>query len=161
MANAPTPSAQGQTQNQSQPTSGFAIANLAGRFAFRFGGFPVRNGIMYRLDGVGQFTLDAQGNLTGKQRSAITALQGQSAKLDTGAFALTGTVTLDSDGTGSASIKFRATDGGTGDVDGEFFLAVAGSPDRLWLISSGGTEPSSGDQADELCSLEAVRMPTS
>jgi hypothetical protein len=141
-------------------TSGFALANLAGRFAFRFAGFPVRNGIMYRLDGVGQFSLDNQGNLTGKQRSSITALQGQGAKLQIGAFSLNGTVTLDSDGTGSASIKFRATDGGTGDIDGEFFLVIAGTPDRLWLVSSGGTVPSSGAQADELCTLEAVRMPT-
>jgi hypothetical protein len=146
------------TANPDSVMQSFATRDLAGRFAFRFSGFTMRNNVPYRLAGVGQFLIDDQGALSGHQRSSITALQGQGAKLMTGNFALAGQITLQNDGTGSASIHFTATDGGGGDVDGEFFVVVAGTPDRLWLVSSGDALPHGGAPADELVDLEAVRM---
>lgn len=141
---------------------GFEVRDLVGSFAFKFEGFTLQTATLYRLVGVGVFELDEKGKLTGHQKSSITALQGQGASLDTAHYNLGGQVTLENDGTGSATIAFRSTDGRP-NVNGAFFMVIGGSADRLWFISSGSTIPSGSGQAqptpaDELVSLEAVRM---
>jgi hypothetical protein len=139
-------------------TVGFSQSDIAGRYAFRFSGFTMRNNILYHLSGVGTLELDARGKLTkGQQRSSITPLQGQAAGLVAATFELSGTITLKPDGTGDAHIKFVETTSTT-QLDGHFYLLVAGSPDRLWLVSSGATVPP-GTPVDELMSGEAIRMP--
>jgi hypothetical protein len=137
--------------------STFPIAKLAGTFAFRFHGFTMENAIMYFLAGVGRFQLDAQGNLTGDHRSSITALQGQGAALKQGAYQLAGSIAVQDDGTGTASITFTSADGQGRTLDGTFNLVVVDA-DHLWFVSSGETLPPSGQPADELVNLEAVRM---
>jgi hypothetical protein len=141
----------------------FSVTDLRGSFAFKFEGFSVRDATLYRLVGVGVFDLDDQGKLTGRHQSSITPLQGQNARLSTARYDLTGQVVLQNDGTGSATIAFRATDPGPLNLDGTFFVVIGGSVDRLWFISSGSTippDPSGGEAtpADELVSLEAVRI---
>jgi hypothetical protein len=138
-------------------TRQFSVGDLAGTYAFRFSGNSIRSSVLFRLSGVGRFQISEQGKLTGQHRSSITALQGQGAKLTTAKFQLDGQVTLDSDGTGSANIRFRSTDAGSGDVDGDFHLVVAGAPDRIWFVSAGSKTPD-GDLADELVDMEAIRI---
>ena len=76
-----------------------------------------------------------------------------------------GEVSLSDDGvTGYAKIFFKGETKTSLDLNGEFYLVAAGSPDRLWLVSSRETLPPtagavSGTPADELVSLEAVRFP--
>lgn len=136
----------------------------AGAYAFRFSGFTMRNNILYHLAGVGQFSIDAKGHLVGSQRSSISAMQGQAAKIEAGNYALEGDVAMNDDGvTGQATIHFAARTATDLDLDGEFYLVVAGSTDRLWLVSSADSIPPKGAStprivADELVSLEAVRI---
>ena len=138
--------------------SAFSIAKLAGTFAFRFSGFTMENAILYRLAGIGQFQLDDQGNLSGAHRSSITAMQGQGASLRKGVYDLEGRVTIDDKGIGSALIRFKTSDGKGQDLDGEFYVVVAGTTDRLWFVSSGAKLVKSGRVANELVDLEAVRI---
>jgi hypothetical protein len=139
----------------------FSTRDIAGRYAYRFDGFTVASNILYRLLGLGQFRIREDGTLVGRQRSSITALQGQGAKHQNGAYDLEGQVTLESDGTGSARIRFTSASVDGLDLIGEFYVLVAGTAERLWFISSGETIPSLGIPADELVSLEAIRMPHS
>jgi hypothetical protein len=68
-------------------------------------------------------------------------------------------VKLDRDGSGDAIISFTSTDGKGRNVDGTFFVQVAGTADRLWFVSSGATLPKSdGAEADEQVTVEAVRL---
>ena len=141
---------------------GLSTRDLAGKFAFRFSGFSMKNNILYYLVGVGQFELDAEGKLSGEHRSSITALQGQNAKLEAGRYALTGEISLN-DGTGDAKIHFDDQTGQGLNLDGEFYVVAAGSADRLWLVSSRDTLPPPagavpGTPADELVTLEAIRF---
>ncbi|MBV8335113.1 MAG: hypothetical protein JO358_06630 [Alphaproteobacteria bacterium] len=146
------------TPRASAANVGFSQSDMAGRYAFRFSGFAMRNNILYHLSGVGTFEIDAQGKLTkGQQRSSITPLQGQAAGLATATFDLSGTITLKPDGTGDATIHFKEVTSGV-ELDGHFFTIVAGAPDRLWLVSSGATVPPRAP-VDELVSGEAIRMP--
>jgi hypothetical protein len=85
-------------------------------------------------------------------------IQGQDAKLMTAAYQLKGTISVGSDGTGKASILFTKTDGSGLNVDGQFYVLLAGNMDRLWLISSGAVVPETGAPAQELVNLEAVRV---
>lgn len=135
-----------------------SVSQLAGTFAYRFSGFTMSNAVLYRLAGIGQFKLDEQGNLSGDHRSSISPLQGQGAALRRGSYHLEGRVTIDGSGVGSASIRFKTTDGQGQDLDGEFYVTVAGNADHLWFVSSGATLVASGKPADELVDLEAVRM---
>jgi hypothetical protein len=115
--------------------------------------------IRYNLVGVGLLEIQKNGKITGHHRSSLTPLQGQEAKLQTGAYDLKGDITFKSSGTGDATIRFKKVRGDGVDVDGKFFVQVAGSADRLWFISSGATLPNSnGIASDELVTLEAVRM---
>jgi hypothetical protein len=86
-------------------------------------------------------------------------LQGQGAKLTTGLYQLSGSITVGADGELKATIQFTRT-GGTGqglNVDGEFFVMTTGA-DRLWFISSGASVQGTDNPAQELVNLEAVRM---
>jgi hypothetical protein len=136
----------------------FSAADIAGDYAFRFSGFTMVYNILYHLSGLGRFRIDAAGSVTGRQRASITPLQGQRAALQKGEYALDGRIAIDPDGIGAATIRFTKTSGEGRDVVGEFHVVVAGTPDRLWLTSAGATTPPSGSPADELVSLEAVRM---
>jgi len=136
----------------------FTLRSITGSYAFRFKGYTMLNNIRYFLLGVGHFRISADGRISGDQRSSITPLQGQKAALDTSAYSLAGTIKLGEGGAGEAFIRFRKTSGGGLDVDGNFFVQVAGSADRLWFISSGASVPKFGISADELVTLEAVRM---
>ena len=78
-------------------------ASRAGKYVFRFSGFTMANDTPYYLVGLGQFVLDASGNLTGTQTSSITQIAGQGASLSHAAYALTGTWTIGADGTGIGS----------------------------------------------------------
>jgi hypothetical protein len=148
-----------QDLNKNETAMSFSTKVISGTYAFRFDGFTITSNILFRLLGLGQFRIDEDGTLVGRQRSSITALQGQGAKHQNGAYDLNGNVTLESDGTGSAKIKFTNTAGDGLDVIGDFYVVVAGTANRLWFISSGETLPSLGGvPADELVSLEAVRM---
>jgi hypothetical protein len=115
--------------------------------------------IRYNLVGVGLLQIQKNGKITGRHRSSLTPLQGQEAELKTGVYDLQGDIKLQSSGTGDATIHFKKVRGHGVDVDGNFFVQVAGSADRLWFISSGATLPNSnGIASDELVTLEAVRM---
>jgi hypothetical protein len=132
-----------------------------GAFAFRFSGFTMRNNILYHLAGVGQFTLDAEGKLVGSHKSSLSALQGQRAKIEAGNYLLTGNLSVSDDGvTGTAQIHFADQTGRGLNLDGGFYVVVAGSADRLWLVSSSDTIPEALGPvaADEIVSLEAIRM---
>jgi hypothetical protein len=133
-------------------------AALAGTFAFKFSGYAMAQSRPFFLTGLGRFQIDANGILTGAQRSAIMPIQGQDVKLATGAYQLKGTVNVRSDGSGEARILFTNTGVGGLNVDGQFYVLLAGNVDRLWLISSGGVVPETGVPATELVNLEAVRV---
>jgi hypothetical protein len=155
------------TRRAGTGTQDFSISDIKGRYALRFSGFTMAYNILYHLSGLGQFEIDPNGKLTGQQRSSITALQGQEAKLEKATYDLNGTVTLDKYGNGSAAVHFKETTSGR-QLDGQFYILVAGTPDRLWLVSSGATVPglrarlgSSVTSADELMSGEAIRMASS
>lgn len=139
--------------------TGLELATVAGNFAFRFSGYAMPSARPYYLTGLGQFIIDVNGSLTGTHRTAIMPIQGQGAKLTTGAYQLKGTINVRMDGTGEASILFTRTGGsGSGlDVKGEFYVSLAGNVDRLWFISSGAVVPQTGEGAEELVNLEAVR----
>jgi hypothetical protein len=134
-----------------------------GMYAFRFSGFAMRHNILYHLAGVGQFAIDAKGRLVGSHRSSLSAMQGQGAKIEAGNYALEGEVALNDDGvTGHAKIHFVDQTPRRLNLDGEFYVVVAGSTDRLWLVSSADSIPPQPPTprivADELVSLEAVRI---
>jgi hypothetical protein len=136
-----------------------SLQHIVGKYAYRFNGYSMVNNIRYNLAGVGLLQIRNNGKISGRHQSAITPVQGQQAELSTGAYELKGDIKLGADGAGQAEIYFKKTRGDGDDVDGKFFVQVAGSPDRLWFISSGATLPKSkGTSADELVTLEAVRM---
>jgi hypothetical protein len=139
-------------------STGLDTAAVAGRFAYRFSGYAMPTARPYFLTGLGHFQIDPNGNLTGTHRSAIMPIQGQGAKLANGAYELTGTISIRSDRTGDASILFTKTEGGGLNVQGKFYVLVAENVDRLWMISSGAVVPETGAQAEELVTLEAVRV---
>ena len=136
----------------------FRQADIAGTYAYRFSGFSTTILTPFKLAGLGQFLITDSGGLTGSQRTSIMALKGQGASLLSGGYSLNGTITLQPDGTGTATIRFNKTCGNGVDViDGEFFVHVGGTPDRLWLLSSLLSQNSSAE-ANELVEVEAVRL---
>jgi hypothetical protein len=137
----------------------FVQKDIAGTYAFRFSGFTVALNIVYRLAGIGQMQIDDTGTIRGEQRSAITPLGGQNARLNRSVYRLDGKITLANDGTGSAKVRFGVVTGEGRDVTGNFDVQIAGRPDRLWFLSSGSTLPNaSDDPVDEHVELEAIRM---
>lgn len=144
------------------PKPGLAQADLAGGFVYKFEGNAMRNLVTYRICGIGSFTLDTAGQLTGSHTSSGIPLQGSVKAVLVGVFSLTGTMLLEG-GTpvGNADIVFRSETPGLDSVAGKFRFGLAGSPDRLWLMSTGATilgEPEPTSIA-ELVILEAIRLP--
>ena len=138
---------------------GFVQKDIAGTYAFRFSGFTVAYNIVNRLAGLGQMQIDENGTIRGEQRSAITPLGGQEARLKRSIYHLDGNIALESNGAGSARIHFKRVTGDGVDVDGCFYVQVAGGPGRLWFLSSGSTLPNAADApADEHVELEAIRL---
>jgi hypothetical protein len=147
------------SSSNTSSSSGFVQKDMAGTYAYRFSGFTVAYNIVYRLAGLGQMQIDENGTIRGKQRSAITPLGGQAARLKRSIYRLDGKIALESDGTGSARIRFGLVTGDGVDVDGHFDVQVAGGPGRLWFLSSGSTLPNAADTpADEHVELEAIRL---
>jgi hypothetical protein len=146
---------------------GLAIAAVAGNFAYRFSGYAMHQDRPWWLTGLGQFKIDANGNLTGAHRSAITAIDGTYAKLTTGSYTLQGSIGIRADGTGDANIHFTETDDTPRKLQAEFFVMLGGDTNRLWFISSGAVlipfQPPGGvlqlpKPADESVTLEAIRI---
>jgi hypothetical protein len=134
---------------------------LAGKFAFKFSGFALLQARPFYLTGLGHLEIDEHGNLTGAQQAAVMAIQGLDANFQTGAYALEGKIEVnEDDGTGKAKILFTKKSGEGKDVDGHFHVQLAGNADRFWLISTGATEPKTGEPAYELVNAEAVRVST-
>jgi hypothetical protein len=135
---------------------GVTQAQLAGRFVYRFSG-PVMKGMhLYELMGIGQFQLDQQGKLAGSHKYSIMRLVDSDSHVMTGTYRLSGQLSIESDGTGSATIEFRSTEGPGGHVDGKFHVLVADTVDRFWMIASGGPLPD--DRSREMASFEAIRV---
>lgn len=132
------------------------LAALAGRFDFRFSGYAMAQDRPFHLTGLGQFEIKADGALTGEQRSAIMAIQGQGAAVSTGAYDLTGTIRVGDGNNLEASIFYKNTKIPGWDLTGQFFVVSAENTDRLWFISAGAKKPD-GSSAEELVSLEALR----
>jgi hypothetical protein len=153
-----TNTASSEASTDTEARRAFSLSDVAAVYAFRFNGYTMLNNIRYFLVGVGQFQVTENGTISGRQKSSITPLQGQKAVLETSAYDLAGTITLQADGAGDAFIRFTKTVGNGLDVEGKFFVQVAGSADRLWFISSGASLPKFGTSADELVTLEALRM---
>jgi hypothetical protein len=147
------------------PDNRFEIPTLAGTFAYRFNGYAIKQDRPFYLLGVGQLTIDRQGNITGEHQSAATAIEGQDATVMTGKYTLNGMMSVASNGAGEAGIFFNKADGQGKSVVGGFYVQVAGDVDRIWMMSSKAIDldpvaPPNGKprEAVELCSLEAVRM---
>jgi len=136
-----------------------SVASRAGNYVFRFNGFTMANDTPYYLVGLGQFVLDASGNLTGTQTSSITQIAGQGASLSHAAYTLTGTWTIGADGTGTAKIKFSSKQQ---TMIGTFDLIAVGDTGRIWMISTGAmVQASKGSGtylADEVNHGEAIKV---
>src|SRR5437773_4663439 len=91
MAN--TESGQGRAPSATEPANvSLGIPRLPGVFAYRFSGYAMTQTRPFYLTGLGQFQIDAKGNLTGAHRAANMAIQGQDAKVRLGAYDLKGTI---------------------------------------------------------------------
>ncbi len=135
-------------------------ASRAGKYVFHFSGFTMANDTPYYLVGLGQFTLDATGKLTGTQTSSITPIAGQGATLSYAAYTLTGTWTIGANGTGTATIKFSSK---PQTMTGTFDLVAVGDTGRIWMISTGATVQASKARigtyiADEVNHGEAIKV---
>jgi hypothetical protein len=136
-----------------------SAASLMGTFAYKFSGFALLQTRPFFLTGLGHFQIDAAGHLTGAHPAAIMAIQGQDSEFDTTSYTLRGTINLKADGTGEANIRFTSTGDGKGkNVDDKFSVVLAGNADRLWLISTDPRVPETGERANELVNIEAVRI---
>jgi hypothetical protein len=146
---------------------------LAGNYAYRFSGYAMQTSIRWYLVGVGVLTIKRGGVISkGHHQFSLTALEGQRAHLITGTYTAQGKIKVNGEGSGYATISFRATprskldDDRDGEdllkgrnVDGTFSVQAAGSLDRLWLVSTKTTLPDENDKpTDELVTMEAVRM---
>ncbi|MES2711132.1 MAG: hypothetical protein V4653_06085 [Pseudomonadota bacterium] len=138
-------------------------ADLAGQFIYKFEGNAVRNNVAHRICGIGQFTVDAAGQLVGSHTSSGTPLQGSVKNgVLVGTYKLKGTLLLDrGENLGDARIAFTTSNENMDGVDGRFRFAVAGTPDRLWLMSTGATIMNQPEPVNiaELVIIEAVRFP--
>lgn len=142
---------------------GISQADLAGRFVYKFEGNAVRNNVAHRICGIGQFALDATGQLVGSHTSSGTPLQGSvKSGVLVGTYELKGDMLLDHGmNLGNAHIAFTSDNPRLDSVDGKFRFAVAGSSDRLWLMSTGATIMGQPEPINiaELVIIEAVRIP--
>src|SRR5438045_5699704 len=74
-------------------SAGVTISSLKGVLAFRFSGWAMAQVRPWWLTGLGKFTITANGNLQGRQRSAITPIEGQDSELETAGWILNGKIT--------------------------------------------------------------------
>jgi hypothetical protein len=132
------------------------LQELAGRFAYRFGGFAV-NMDGYYLAGVGFLDIANDGTLKGNHRFSLLRLRGQD-ELKTGEYSLAGTLSMNSDGTGSAKVRFTTNSSGFDNSDSSFHVILGSDINHLWFITAGGKRVGSGNPTCELTQLEAVRM---
>jgi hypothetical protein len=145
----------------------FATSDVAGVFAYRFSGFANKQDDPWWLTGIGRLEIAPNGDVTGWHRSAIMRIDGMGPEVMNSHFVLEGTITMQKDGSGTASILFRNMSGGL-NVQGAFFVMVGGDVNRLWMISAGavvpGTPAGAGAAAiperpaHESVTLEAVRL---
>ncbi len=108
-------------------------ASLA-NFSFRFSGFTMdANDTPFHLTGIGWFSLDGQGNLTGfAQTSSTTQIARQGGVHKYSQYTLNGTYAVNANGTGTAIIDFTTKTPGSVPMQGYFDLMMAGS-NRFWF----------------------------
>jgi hypothetical protein len=145
------------------PFEPFELPALAGSFGYRFNGYTMAQDRPFYLLGIGHLSIDREGKITGDHQSSITAIEGEDATVMSGEYTLWGRMTITSNGVGQADIFFTRKDGQGKNVLGEFFVQVAGTVDRFWMISRKALtfdlgQGQFGNEAVELASLEAVRM---
>jgi hypothetical protein len=150
-------------------TAAITTADIAGTYAYKFGGYVNLQIRPWWLAGLGKFTIESsKGNqpakVTGSHRSSIMPIRGQTPDLLTATWDLDGTIYVGSDGTGTASILFTKVDKvitPLPQLRGEFYVVVP-AMDRLWLISAGAMLMAGGNKvrpAHESVHIEAVRVP--
>jgi len=149
-------------------TAVITTADIAGTYAYKFGGYVNLQTRTWWLAGLGKFTIEPPvgakpARVTGSHRSSIMPIQGQAPDLLTAIWDLGGTIEVQRDGTGSASILFTNVDSvmpPERQLQGEFYVLVPGL-DRLWLISAGANLLLGGKvtPAHESVHIEAVRVP--
>jgi hypothetical protein len=148
--------AKANAQKTRLATKPYATKSVTGNYAFRFSGYTMdANDTLYHLAGIGLFSLDGAGKLTGSQTSSTTAMTGQSAVHKYCQYTLSGTYTINGNGTGIATIDFNPTTAGCTKMTGYFDLVVVGS-DRFWFMSTKEVL-SDGSIADEVVSGEAQK----
>jgi hypothetical protein len=141
---------------------GIRQPDLAGSYVYKFEGNAMRNNVPHRICGIGRFTLDAQGGLEGSHTSSGTPLQGSVRDgVLVATFQLKGTMLLDETALGNADIVFTSDNATLDSVHGKFRFAVAGTPARVWLMSTGATVIGKAEPVNiaELVIIEAVRLP--
>jgi hypothetical protein len=147
--------AKAKAQKSRQAVKPYTTQSISGNYAFRFTGFTMdANDTLYHLAGIGLFSLDGNGKLTGSQTSSTTAMNGQSATHKYCQYTLTGTYSVNGN-TGTATIDFNPTTAGCAKMTGYFDLVVVGS-DRFWFMSTKEVL-SDGSLADEVVSGEAQK----
>lgn len=153
------PSMDELAQNTHSLERPFVVADISGRYAYRFNGVAVDPSSLkpFYIVGVGFFAFDGKGGLTGQQTSSITQIGGAGAAQSVSVYTLSGTYTIAGDGTGTASVNFKGTMKG---MIGSFAIMVV-SPDKILMASTGGTDEVTGLPVDEVVSIEAIRQTTS
>lgn len=153
-------------------TAAITTADIAGTYAYKFGGYVNLQIRPWWLAGLGKFTIepskgDKPAKVTGSHRSSIMPIQGQTPDLLTATWDLDGTIFVQPDGTGTASILFSKVETvilpppSVRQLQGEFYVLVP-AMDRLWLISAGAMLLLGGNKvrpAHESVHIEAVRVP--
>lgn len=140
-----------------------------GKYAYRFTGHAMSQGIPHYLAGVGTMVLGPGKKISGFHAAAFTALEGFDAEVTSGRFLLDGRYGLR---TGAkheddveAVITFTQLETDVSGkplqvLKGTFNLVPAGGADGFWMISTGAKHVDSGKAAVELVSGEAVRITT-
>jgi len=148
--------AKAKAQKTAPKHKSFNARRIAGQFSFRFSGFTMdANDTPFHLTGIGWFSLDGQGNLTGAQTSSTTQIARQGGVHKYSQYTLNGTYAVNANGTGTAIIDFTTKTPGSVPMQGYFDLMMAGS-NRFWFMSTKEIL-SDGSAADEVVSGEAVK----
>jgi len=155
---------EGVTNPTGATTRVFSKSTMKGRFAYRFRGFalytaPNSPPVTLYLNGVGILEMDGTGNVSGHQSSAATPIAatwpvpGYPLECN---YDVTGTYSVNSDGTGDAAVTLTPQPGENCAVENVFFRTVAIDEDRIWITSIKPTV--AGNTVDEVCEGEAVRI---
>lgn len=139
----------------------YRLADVTGRFAYRFDGFAMANNAMpFEVIGQGQFELDSRGALTGRHTSGMLRIEGQGSVPEFSKFKLEGKARLRPDGSGVAEIHFIPDIPGESDEFlADFEIVLAGSTDQIWLMGKGGKIVGTNEVMAELVTGEARRLP--